>query len=132
MAKPRDQWRAFGGSDAATVEEGAQGHLGSSATTTARKWAKVLGTDHRASGELCGHSSMKVTPGRGQSPFFDEKGGPATHRVASAGLLARRWRDGGVTEVSAAQPCTRSKTPRYGSTARSGSGLLEGNEEIVG
>jgi hypothetical protein len=100
VAKPRDQWRAFGGPDAPTVEEGAQGHLGSSATTTARKWAKVLGTDHRASGELCGHSSMKVTPGRAQPPSFDEKGGPSDpsrreYRLAGTSS-ARRRGDRGV------------------------------------
>jgi len=56
---------------------------------------------------------------------FDEGAGekrPLAPKMPACPATAARQ---GVTEVSAAQPYTRSKTPRYGSTARSGSRLFE-------
>jgi hypothetical protein len=49
---------------------------------------------------------------------------------ASMSRLVRNAARQGMIEVFAAQPYTRSTTPRYGSTARSGSRLFE-TEEIV-
>jgi len=56
---------------------------------------------------------------------FDEGAGekrPLAPKMPACPATAARQR---VTEVSAAQPYTRSKTPRYGSTARSGTRLFD-------
>ena len=67
---------------------------------------------------------------RNRSPLTRGRRGQSSAPPMRPDSSGKRRRDERVAEVSAAQPCTRSKTPRYGSTARSGSRLLESTEIV--
>lgn len=102
-AKPRDQWRAR------------TDHRASGLRTCTRRWKSlwVVGTA-TVRKRLSKCSRSPLTRGR-------ERSGPWRRRCRTCPATAARQR---VTEVSVAQPYTRSKTPRYGSTARSGTRLF--------
>jgi len=103
-AKPRDQWRAR------------TDHRASGLRTCTRRWKSLW---------VVGDRDRKEAALEMLSLSFDEGAGekrPLAPKMPACPATAARQR---VTEVSAAQPYTRSKTPRYGSTARSGSRLFE-------
>lgn len=79
----------------ATLEEAQQGCHDCLGSHDREDVGPVVGTNRRASGGLCEHSSMEVTLGRIASPFFDEWVDEAARHVGSAGLPARRRRDRG-------------------------------------
>jgi hypothetical protein len=123
-AKPRDQWRAR------------TGHRASGFRPCTRRWKPLWAV--RASKRVprfCALShaterKRREARERNRSPLTRGRRGQSSVPQELPVRPGKRRRDKRVAEVSAAQPCTRSKTPRYGSTARSGSRLLESMEIV--